>query len=107
MGNIGVEKTKPFTRLDLISYKADSLVNRTNIKKPAGKISILSFVAGEGLAETIPPFNILTQIIDGEADIIINGTIFSLVADQSIIILAHTTNIVKAKERFKMISTVI
>ena len=102
-----VEKSKAFVNTDLIGYEPDSVVCRTIIKKPAGNISILSFDAGKGLTEKISPFDTLALIIDGKAEIVIDGTSNLLETGQSIIIPAHTPIIVKANERFKMISTII
>ena len=107
MDNNEVEKSKAFMNIHLIGYKPDSVVYRTIIKKPAGNISILSFDIGEGLAQNVSPFDTLDQIIEGRAEIIIDGSSNLLETGQSIIIPAHTSNTVRANERFKMISTVI
>jgi mannose-6-phosphate isomerase-like protein (cupin superfamily) len=47
------------------------------------------------------------QVIEGTAEIVIDGTINILKTGQCIIIPAHMVNIVRANERFKMISTLI
>jgi quercetin dioxygenase-like cupin family protein len=77
------------------------------LNKTTGSISVSSFDTGEGLAEKIIPFDTFVQIIDGKAEIVINGISSFLNTGQSIIIPAHAKNIVKANERFKMISTII
>jgi mannose-6-phosphate isomerase-like protein (cupin superfamily) len=59
------------------------------------------------MTETIIPFDTFVQIIDGTAEIVIDGVSNFLETGQSIIIPAHTSNIVKTNERFKMISTII
>ena len=107
MGNSEVEKSKAFINVDLIGYESNSVIIRTIIKKPAGNISIMSFDMGEGLTEKISPFDMLAQIIDGRAEFVIDGISNLLETGQSIIIPAHTSSVVKANERFKMISTVI
>ena len=107
MDHTEVEKSKSFISNDLIGYEPNSVVCRTIIKRPAGNITITSFDTGEGLTEKISPFDTFALIIDGKAEIVIDGASNLLEAGQSIIIPAHTPNIVKANERFKMISTVI
>jgi len=107
MNNIEVEKAKAFKNVDLIGYEPNSVVCRTIIKRAAGNISISSFDSGEGLTEKISPFDTFAQIIDGKAEIVIDGTSNLLETGQSIVIPAHTPNIVKANVRFKMISTII
>jgi quercetin dioxygenase-like cupin family protein len=51
--------------------------------------------------------HIIVEIIDGKAEILIDGISHLLVTGQSIIISAPTSNIVRANQRFKMISTII
>jgi len=107
MDSIEIEKSKSYSSSELISYEPNSVVSRTIIKKPAGKITVMSFDSGEVLTEKTSPFDMFAQVIDGKAEIVIDGTSNILETGQSIIIPAHTPNFVKANERFKMISTVI
>jgi quercetin dioxygenase-like cupin family protein len=102
-----VEKAKAHIVVEIIEYVANSVVIKSIIKKSTGSISAVSFDAGEALTEKIIPFDSFVQIIDGKAEIVIDGNSNFLVTGQSIIIPAHTSNIVRAKERFKMISTII
>ena len=62
---------------------------------------------GEALAEKISPFDTFLQIIEGKAEVVIDEETNMLQTGQAIIIPAHASNIIKANERFKMISTVI
>jgi quercetin dioxygenase-like cupin family protein len=76
------------------------LLYKTIIKKSTGNISVMSFDDGEGLTEKTSPFDTFAQIIDGNAEIVIDGKSNLLATGQSIIIPAHTPNIIKANERF-------
>jgi quercetin dioxygenase-like cupin family protein len=107
MDNIDVEKSKAFIIVEIIEYVPNSVVTKTIIKKSTGNVSAEAFDTGEGLGEKISPFDTFAQIIDGKAEIVINGKSNFLNTGQSIIIPAHTPNIIKANERFKMISTII
>ena len=107
MNNTEVEKAKAHIIVEIIEYVSNSVVIKTIIKKTTGTVSAISFDTGEALTEKIIPFDTLVQIIDGNAEIVIDGISNLLKTGQSIIIPAHTANIVKANERFKMISTVI
>jgi Uncharacterized conserved protein, contains double-stranded beta-helix domain len=107
MDNNEIEKSKSFISADFIGYVPNSVVCRTIVNKPAGKITVMSFDSGEGLTEKISPFDTFAQIIEGKAEIVIDGMSSVLETGQFIIIPAHVRNIVKANERFKMISTVI
>jgi quercetin dioxygenase-like cupin family protein len=107
MENAEFEKSKIFSIENEVEYVPHSIISRTIIKKPTGNIKALSFDAGEGLAEKVSPFDIFTQIIDGKAELVIDGESKVLEKGQSVIIPAHTPNYIRAAGRFKMISTVI
>ena len=102
-----VEKSKAFIIVEIIEYIPNSVVIKTIIKKTTGNISAISFDTGETLTEKISPFDTFVQVIDGNAEILINDTSNLLATGQSIIIPAHSRHAIKANEKFKMISTVI
>jgi quercetin dioxygenase-like cupin family protein len=101
------EKAKALIVVEIIEYVPNSVVIKTIIKKTTGNVSAVSIEAGEGLTEKISPFDTFIQIIDGKAEIVIDGSSNVLDTGQSIIIPAHASSLMKANERFKMISTVI
>jgi quercetin dioxygenase-like cupin family protein len=107
MENIEIEKAIAHIVVEIIEYVPNSVVIKTIIKKTTGNISVISVDTGEAMTEKIIPFDTFVQIIDGKAEIVIDGISNLMVTGQSIIIPAHTANIVKANERFKMISTII
>lgn len=107
MKNDELEKSKAVITVQIIEYEPHSVVSKTIINKTTGKVSVMSFDNGEALIETTIPFDAFVQIIDGRAEIVLAGTSHLLETGESIIIPAHTANIVKANERFKMILTVI
>ncbi|MAO64131.1 MAG: cupin [Balneola sp.] len=102
-----LEKAKTHIIVEIIEYIPNSVVIKTIIKKSTGNISAVSFDSGEALSEKTSPFDTFIQIIDGEAVIVIDNKAHKLVIGESIIIPAHTRNIIEAKVRFKMISTII
>lgn len=93
--------------VEIIEYVPNSIVSRTILKKTTGNVSLMSLDSGEALTEKISPFDTFLQIIDGIAEITIDGIVHSLKTGEGIIIPAHKSQIVSANERFKMISTVI
>jgi quercetin dioxygenase-like cupin family protein len=102
-----IKKSKSHILIEIIEYVSNSVVSRTIIKKTTGNISILAIDAGEELVEKILPFDNYIQIIDGSAEIIIDGIPNLLQTGNGIIIPAHSSNFIKANNRFKMISTII
>jgi quercetin dioxygenase-like cupin family protein len=107
MDTTEVEKAKALIIVEVIEYIPNSVGRKTIIRKSTGNISAVSIDSGEELTEKILPFDTFVQIIDGKADIVIDGISNFLDTGQSIVIPAHTSNVVKAHERFKMIRTII
>lgn len=102
-----MEKSTVRVLTEIIEYVPSSVVSRIIMRKTTGNISVVAIDKGETLAEKISPFDTFHQIIEGNAEIIIDEESNLLHTGQSIIVPAHTSNSFKANERFKMISTVI
>lgn len=107
MYNSAVDKEKDLIVVESVEYVPNAVVIKSIIKKSTGSITAVSFDAGEVLSERIIPFDTFVQVIDGKAEIIIDEVSHLLETGQAMIIPAHAANIVKAQERFKMISTII
>lgn len=104
---VEVEQAKAFIIVEILEYIPNSVVIKTIIRKTTGNVSAVSFDSGEALAEKSSPFETFIQIIDGEAEVVIEGKSHILTLGQSFIIPAHVRNTIKANVRFKMISTII
>jgi quercetin dioxygenase-like cupin family protein len=107
MQTTDIEKSSTHILIEIIEYVPNSVVSKTIIRKTTGNISIVAIDIGEALAEKISPFDTYIQVIEGVAEVVIDEKSNILQTGQAIIIPAHASNIVKANERFKMISTVI
>lgn len=59
--DIKMEKSKTHIIVEIIEYLAKSVVIKTIIKKSTGNISVMSFDAGEGLAEKRPRLTLLPR----------------------------------------------
>ena len=102
-----VEKEKSHIIVEIIQYIPNAVLSKTILKKLTGNITVSSFDAGEELAEKTSPFDNYIQIIDGTAEIIINGKTHKLTLGQGIIIPAHAKHCFNANVQFKMLSTII
>ena len=102
-----IEKSKAFIIVELIEYIPNSVVIKTVLKKSSGNVSAVSFDSGESLSERVSAFDNFIQIIDGNAEIIIDDKAHHLGIGESIVVPAHTRNTIKARVRFKMLSTII
>ncbi|HNX07446.1 MAG TPA: cupin domain-containing protein [Bacteroidales bacterium] len=107
MENNEFEAGKVFKFTGIIDYADGAVVSRTIIKKPTGTVTVFAFDKGEGLSEHTAPFNALVNVLDGKADIIINGVSHLLDAGQSVIMPANIPHAVKAVEKFKMVLVMI
>ena len=102
-----VEKSTAHITVEIIEYVPHSVVSKTILRKSSGSISVISFDTGEGLMEKTTAFDSFAQIIEGKAEIVINGESNLLQKGQSIVIPAHAPNHIASNGRFKMILTVI
>jgi len=102
-----IEKSKTHILIEIIEYVSNSVVSKTIIRKTTGNVSVVAIDTGEALAEKTSPFDTFIQIIEGNAEIIIDKKSNMLKTGEGIIIPAHTSNNINAKGRFKMISTII
>ena len=107
MQNSELEKSTAHILTGIIEYVPNSVVSKTIIRKTTGNISVIAIDTGETIAEKISPFDTFIQIIEGTAEIVIDDKSNILKTGECIIVPAHASNNVKAKERFKMISTII
>jgi len=107
MYNSELEKSKAHSLIEIIEYVPNSVVTKTILRKTTGKVSVIAVDFGEAIMEKISPFDNFIQIIEGTAEIVIDKKSNILKRGEGIIIPAHISNNIKAKERFKMISTII
>ena len=107
MKNFEQERSKIFRVVDIVDYVPDSVVTKTIIRKPTGNVTALSVDSGEVLSDGTSRFDTLLQVIDGMAEVAINGDSHHLDMGQCIIIPANARNTISANQSFKMISTTI
>ena len=91
----------------LIDYQKDAVVSKTLIKKEKGTVTIFAFDKNQGLSEHTAPFDALVQIIDGKADVLLNGESNILGKSEMIIMPANVPHALKALEKFKMLLVMI
>ena len=88
-------------------YSVDGIVSKRVLDRPAGTVTLFSFDKGQRLSTHSAPFDAMVQVIEGNAEIIINEVSHSLAAGDSIIMPAGIPHAVNASERFKMVLTMI
>ena len=91
----------------LVAYASGSVVSRTLIDRKIGTITLFSFDAGQGLSEHTAPFDAFVQIIDGVAEVTIDGKSQQVASGEFIIMPANIPHSLKAVEKFKMMLVMI
>lgn len=95
------------TLSELVAYQEGSVVSKTLIDKKIGTLTMFSFGAGQGLSEHTAPFDAVVQVVDGEAEVVIDGKPQTVSAGQMIIMPANIPHELKAVKPFKMLLTMI
>jgi quercetin dioxygenase-like cupin family protein len=90
-----------------IQYQDGSVVSREIIKKKTGTVTLFAFDEGQGLSEHTTPFDAAVYVLDGEAEIAIDGEPNRVGRGEMIIMPAHRPHALKANERFKMLLMMI
>ena len=97
------EKGKKFNLNKKIDYAVNAVVSKHILKKETGSISLFAFDKGEDLSEHSVPFDAVAIIVDGKAEIIIDGHSNMLSVGETIVMPANIPHAVKAVEQFKMV----
>jgi quercetin dioxygenase-like cupin family protein len=95
------------TLSELVAYQEGSVVSKTLIDKKIGTVTMFSFGAGQGLSEHTVPYDAFVQVVDGEAEVIINGEPHTVGTGQMIIMPANIPHELKAVKPFKMLLVMI
>ena len=90
-----------------IQYQPGAVVSRQLVKSEHGNITLFAFGEGEGLSEHTTPFDALVQVLDGSAEISIDGVAHIVAAGSSLLMPANHPHALKAKSAFKMLLTMI
>jgi quercetin dioxygenase-like cupin family protein len=91
----------------LIDYQSGTVASRTIVKGKTGTVTVFAFDKGEGLSEHTAPFDALVHVIDGEAEITIEGRQHALKDGEMIVMPADRPHAVRAVRQFKMVLTMI
>jgi len=107
MENTQVRNPRSLFIKDIFEVVPNYVVIKTIFQKTTGNINVISCYTDDTLTLKIIPFDNFVQIIEGQVEILIDGKPTLLNTGQSIIIPAHSSGILKARERLRMISTII
>jgi len=89
----------------LVDYAAGAVVSRTLAEGDAGTLTLFAFDAGQRLSEHSAPFDAIVQVLDGEAELVIDGEVVAAGAGEVVVMPANIPHAVNAPKRFKMLLT--
>lgn len=92
---------------DIVQYQKGTIVSKGIMDDKNGRVSLFAFAKGEKLSPHKAPFDALVQVLEGEAEIVIDDKPFNISAGKSIIMPANIMHAVNAHQNFKMLLTLI
>ncbi|HRS53539.1 MAG TPA: cupin domain-containing protein [Bacteroidales bacterium] len=91
-----------------INYSTGAVVSKIIYNNSNdNNITLFAFDANQKLSEHKAPFDAFVQILEGNAQIIINKQTFNLSEGQAIIMPANISHAINANEKFKMLLIMI
>ncbi len=91
----------------LVSYQQGSVVSRTIISHRAGTVTLFAFDEGESLSEHTAPFDALLHVLEGQAQVTVEGRESVVNASEAIVLPAGRPHSVRATTKFKMLLTMV
>lgn len=92
---------------DIVQYQKGTIVSKGIMDDKNGRVSLFAFAKGEKLSPHKAPFDALVQVLEGEAEIVIDDKPFNISAGKYIIMPANIMHAVNAHQNFKMLLTLI
>lgn len=90
-----------------VTYEAGKVVSLTLAQRPGVGMTLFAFDAGEGVSTHAAPGDALVFVLEGEAEITIDGTPHTVTGGNAIVMPAGIPHAVKAIKPFKMLLTVV
>ena len=92
---------------EYVAYQEGAIVSKEIVKNGAGTVTIFAFGKGHGLSEHTAPFDALVHVLDGTAEIRIDGVDAAYQAGQMVLMPATVPHALKAVQDFKMMLIMI
>ncbi len=88
---------------DMLQYQEGAIVSRVLVKNPGGNVTLFAFDQGQELSEHTAPFDAVVVLLDGQAEIRVDGTPYTLKDGDTLTMPAHRPHALKAVAAFKML----
>ena len=86
----------------MVGVQPGAVVSRTVISKPAGTVTLFAFDQGQGLSTHSAPYDAMVWILEGAADITIDGLALQAKTGDMVIMPANRPHALNALQPFKM-----
>ncbi len=91
----------------MVAYQPGAVVSRAIIHRNAGTVTLFAFDEGQSLSEHTAPFDALAYVLEGDAEITIDGQPSQLSTGEAILMPANRPHAVQATSPFKMLLIMI
>jgi len=102
-----IEFAKVVELESLVDYQSGRVVSRTLAQGRPVSVTLFAFDKGEEISTHSAPGDAMVYILDGEAEITVGGEKFNVKKGGAIVMPANVPHGLEAKERFKMLLTVV
>lgn len=102
-----VPHAQPFDLAGQVAYETGKVVSLTLAQQPGVGITLFAFDAGEAISTHAAPGDAMVYVLEGEAQITIDGAPHSVTGGSAIILPAGIPHAVAAVTPFKMLLTVV
>ncbi|MCB2192285.1 MAG: cupin domain-containing protein [Deltaproteobacteria bacterium] len=102
-----LEFAQPLDIQGLVEYQQGQVVSRTLAQNNFLSLTLFAFDTGEGISAHTVPADALVQVLDGEAEVDIDGQVMNVAAGQVVAMPAGKPHALTARQRFKMMLTVV
>jgi quercetin dioxygenase-like cupin family protein len=96
------QKGITFNLAGAVDYHEGAVVSKIVSSSEGGNVTLFAFDEGQGLSEHTAPFDALVVVLDGEAEVAIDGKKSTLRKGEAVIMPASRPHALKALKRFKM-----
>jgi len=100
-------KSQVLKLAELAAYQDASIVSHQILKADAGNVTLFAFADGQELSEHTSPHDALVYILDGQAEVRLDGVAHTLKAGEAIIMPANVPHALKATTNFRMLLTMV
>lgn len=102
-----VEHESPFAVAGLVDCEPGRVNSLTLAQEPGCKVTVFAIPAGEGIGGHSAPGDAMPFVLEGTAEVTINGTPHTVEAGHAVVIPTGAPHAVKAVTDMKMLLTVV